>query len=61
MNLLLKLQHLLRDQRGATAVEYGLLCALIVIAIMASVQGVASETNTMWTRVGTTLATATGS
>ncbi|MBU3993286.1 MAG: Flp family type IVb pilin [Alphaproteobacteria bacterium] len=61
MNLLLKLQHLLRDQRGATAVEYGLLCALLVVAIMASVQGVANETNTMWTRVGTTMADANGS
>jgi pilus assembly protein Flp/PilA len=53
------LQHLLRDQRGATAVEYGLLCALLVIAIMASVQGVANETNLMWTRVNTTVAAAT--
>ncbi len=54
-----RLRRLLRDQRGATAVEYGLLCALLVIAIMVSVQGVATETNIMWTRVSATVATAT--
>ncbi len=59
MRLLPTLQNLLRDQQGATAVEYGLICSLIVIAIMTAVQGVANETNTMWTRVGSTMATAT--
>lgn len=59
MKLLQTLQHLLRDQRAATAVEYGLICSLIVMAIMVAVQGVASETNAMWTRVGTTMAAAT--
>lgn len=61
MTLLTTLQRLLRDQRAATAVEYGLLCSLIVIAIMVALQGVANETNAMWTRVGTTMAAATSS
>ncbi|WP_314471013.1 Flp family type IVb pilin [Sphingomonas sp. Ag1] len=36
------------DQRGATAVEYGFILALIVIAIMASVAGLAEKTTSMW-------------
>jgi pilus assembly protein Flp/PilA len=31
------------DQRGATAIEYGLICALIVLAIMGGVQLFASK------------------
>jgi len=49
----------MHDRRAATAVEYGLLCSLIIIAIMLSVQGVASQTNIMWTKVGTTMQQAT--
>ncbi len=30
------LRHLLRDERGATAIEYGLLAALISIALVAA-------------------------
>ena len=39
---------LLRDTRGATAIEYGLIVSLIVIAIIVAVQGVADETNGLW-------------
>ena len=42
------LQRLLCDRRGATAVEYGLIVSLVVLAIMASIQGVASENNEIW-------------
>lgn len=42
------LKRLLRDNRGATAIEYGLIVALIVIAIIVAVQGVADETNGLW-------------
>lgn len=41
-------KRLLRDNRGATAIEYGLIVSLIVIAIIVSVQGVANETNGLW-------------
>lgn len=40
-----------RDSRAATAVEYGLIVALIVIAMIASLQGVASVTVGMWGNV----------
>lgn len=36
------------DQRGATAVEYGFILALIVLVIIASVGGVADKTTSMW-------------
>ncbi len=39
------------DQRGATAVEYGLIVALIVIVVIAGVAGVADETTSMWNNV----------
>ena len=42
------IRRVLRDDRGATAIEYGLIIALVVIAIIVSVQGVANETNGLW-------------
>ena len=53
------LQRFLRDQRGATAVEYSMICALIIFVIMATVQGLANQTNIMWTKIGTTMQQAT--
>ncbi|MBX9882436.1 MAG: Flp family type IVb pilin [Sphingomonas sp.] len=45
------LRRLLIDRRGATAVEYGLIVSLIVIAMVASLQAVASQTIGMWNSV----------
>ena len=59
MTVLQTLRRMLRDQRGATAIEYSLLCALIFFAIIVTVQGLANQTNIMWTRVGTTMQQAT--
>jgi len=42
------LRKLLRSTRGATAVEYGLIVALIVIAAMGAIVGVADVTIGMW-------------
>ena len=41
-------ERLLRDDRGATAIEYGLIVALIVIAIIGAVKSVADETDGLW-------------
>lgn len=41
-------KKLLQDRSGATAIEYGLIVALIVIAIMASMQSVANENTGLW-------------
>ena len=42
------LKKLLRDRSGATAIEYGLIIALIVIAIMVSMDSVADENTGLW-------------
>ncbi|MDX3901221.1 MAG: Flp family type IVb pilin [Sphingobium sp.] len=44
---------LLRCQRGATAVEYGLIVAMIVLAIIAALNNVATKTTGMWNNVTT--------
>ena len=41
-------KRLLRDNRGATAIEYGLIVALIVIAIIVAMQSLANETIALW-------------
>jgi pilus assembly protein Flp/PilA len=40
-----------KDERGATAVEYGLILALIFLAVAGAIQGVASVTIGMWGNV----------
>ncbi|RPF72865.1 Flp family type IVb pilin [Aurantiacibacter spongiae] len=50
---------LIRDTRGATAVEYGLIAALIVIAMITAMQALATETNAMWGGVQTKVQAAT--
>ena len=39
------------DRRAATAVEYGLIIACIVIVMVVSLHGLASVTTSMWTDV----------
>ena len=49
------LRRLWRDKRGATAVEYGLILALIFLAMVAAVQGVADQNVRVWTKVDTNM------
>lgn len=46
-------QRLLAERRAATAVEYGLICALVVIAIIAAIMALADVTTDMWNNVNT--------
>lgn len=47
-----RLARLLRAcQRGATAVEYGPIVSLIVIAMVTALNTVAEKTNNMWANV----------
>jgi len=46
-----RLQDLIKDKRGATAVEYGLILALVFLAMVVSLQGVAGENIKMWNNV----------
>ena len=45
---------LLRDQRGATAVEYGLIVAVLVLGIMAGLEAFAGGAIGMWEYVSST-------
>ena len=45
------MRALARDKRGATAVEYGLILALIFIAIVVAVSNAANSTIYMWNNV----------
>jgi pilus assembly protein Flp/PilA len=47
------IRALARDKRGATAVEYGLIVALIFIAIVVAVGNAATSTVNMWNNVAT--------
>ena len=46
-----KLHSFLRDESGATAIEYGLIAACISVAIIAVVQGVGTKLTTTFTQV----------
>lgn len=45
----------LRDERGATAVEYGLIAALIAVAIIATVTQLGTNLNVTFNSVATNL------
>lgn len=47
-----------RCERGATAVEYGLILAMIVLAIMVALNNIANKTTGMWNNVATKVTTA---
>ena len=46
---------LLRDEQGATAIEYGLIAALIAVAAITAMQSLGSELNTTFNTVSTEL------
>ncbi len=49
----------LADRRGATAIEYGLIAALIVIAMMGGLAALGGGTGGMWTDLSGMVANAT--
>ena len=49
------LKKLIQDKRAATAVEYGLILALIFLAMIVSLRNVATATTTMWNNVSDTV------
>lgn len=46
---------LLKDENGATAIEYGLIAALIAIAIIAAVRAVGTQLTTTFNSVAANL------
>jgi pilus assembly protein Flp/PilA len=49
------LARFVKDESGATAIEYGLIAAGISVAIIAVVQGLGTKLNTTFTSVSTAL------
>jgi pilus assembly protein Flp/PilA len=50
----------LKDESGATAIEYGLIAALIAVVLVASLQGVGTALEGAFTKIETDVTTATG-
>jgi pilus assembly protein Flp/PilA len=50
--------RLLRDESGATAIEYGLIAALVAIAATGGMRLLGTSLNSMFSTVGTTLQSA---
>ncbi|MBB5608632.1 MULTISPECIES: Flp family type IVb pilin [unclassified Janthinobacterium] len=55
MNLIKKF---IREEDGVTAIEYGLIAALIAVVIIASVKIVGTQLNTTFSKIGAALTTA---
>jgi pilus assembly protein Flp/PilA len=45
------LRKLRADERGATAIEYGLICALIIVAMMGGLQAMGGGSQGMWGKI----------
>jgi pilus assembly protein Flp/PilA len=54
------LRKFVRDESGATAIEYGLIAACIAIAIIVAAQGVGTQLNATFEKVKTDLDAANG-
>jgi len=52
------IQKFIRDEQGVTAIEYGLIAALIAVVIIAAVRIVGTQLRTTFTTIGTALSTA---
>ncbi len=51
-------QNLLRDEAGATAIEYGLLAAIVGVALVTSMQGLGNSLTNTYNTVGSKMANA---
>jgi pilus assembly protein Flp/PilA len=50
-----KFLKLIRNSEGATAIEYGLIAALIAVAAIGAMQGIGNKLNTTFNNVGNNL------
>jgi pilus assembly protein Flp/PilA len=50
----------LKDESGATAIEYGLIAALIAVVLVSTLQLVGGELGKTFTKIQTSLASANG-
>ena len=52
------IKKFMREEDGVTAIEYGLIAALIAVVIIASVTIVGTQLDKVFTKIGTALSTA---
>lgn len=52
------INKMLRDEQGATAIEYGLIAALIAVAAITAMQALGNELTTTFTTVSDTMSDA---
>ena len=52
-----RLRTLCAEDRGATAIEYGLIAALIVVAMIGGLSALGGGANGMWGRISNTVQT----
>ncbi|MBI5162558.1 MAG: Flp family type IVb pilin [Magnetospirillum sp.] len=55
------LTRLVKNERGSTAIEYGLLAAIISVAIILGATQAGTALNSLFTNIGTKLTTEAGS
>ncbi len=48
-----KIRTFLKNSKGATAIEYGLIAALIAVAAVAAMRGIGTQLNTTFSNVKT--------
>jgi len=58
MQLTRFIQKFVRDEEGVTAIEYGLIAALIAVVIIAAVTIVGTQLNIVFNAIGTALTAA---
>lgn len=56
--MMTKLKKFYADESGATAIEYGLIAALVSVAAITALKAMGTSLNTMFTAVSTALSTA---
>jgi pilus assembly protein Flp/PilA len=58
--MLVVLSKLMRDESGATAIEYGLIAALISVVIIVAITAVGTQLSTTFNTISTKLSAANG-
>jgi len=58
--LLMSIKRFVKDEEGVTAIEYGLIAALIAVVIAGAVVIVGTQLNNVFTTIGTCLSTSGG-
>ena len=48
-------RKMLKNEKGATAIEYGLIAALIAVAAITAMQGLGTQLNTTLTKVSSNM------